>query len=249
MNITLLKYDTLGSTNTEAAEQARRGAEEGVCVLAYEQTAGRGRHGREWHSDAGSGLYLSIIVRPNLDARSLSLVTLATGVAVNDALREFGIIPDIKWVNDVLVGDDKISGILAETVDTAKGLAVIVGIGINLSSSSFPAEIAATATSVEMETGIKPSPDEMAEVVTRYFSYFYEMLGDENGNAEILQHWRKRSSYFSGRDVRVAVGDETIEGTTDGLELNGALRVKLSNGEIKVIQAGDVTRLRSRESN
>jgi biotin-(acetyl-CoA carboxylase) ligase len=75
------------------------------------------------------------------------------------------------------------------------------------------------------------------------------MLGDENGNAEILQHWRKRSSYFSGRDVRVAVGDETIEGTTDGLELNGALRVKLSNGEIKLIQAGDVTRLRSRESN
>lgn len=249
MNIALLKYETLGSTNTEAAEQARRGAGEGVCVLAYEQTAGRGRHGREWHSDVGSGLYLSIIVRPKLDAKSLPLITLATGVAVHDALKEFDIVPDIKWVNDVLVGDDKISGILAETVDTAKGLAVIVGIGINLSSSSFPAELAETATSVEMETGTKPSPDEMAEVVTRYFSYFYEMLGDEDGHAEILENWRKRSTYFSGKLVRVAVGDATIEGTTDGLERNGALRVKLANGEVTVVQAGDVTRLRTRESN
>ncbi len=249
MNINILRFDTIGSTNTEAAKQARSGADEGICVLAYEQTAGRGRLGREWHSEAGSGLCLSIIVRPKLDAKSLPLVTLATGVAVHDALKEFGIVPDIKWVNDVLVGDDKISGILAETVETPKGLAVIVGIGVNLSSSSFPTELAETATSVEMETGIKPSPDEMAEVVTRYFAYFYEMLGDDAGDVEILQNWRQRSTYFSGKDVRVAVGDETVEGTTDGLERNGALRVKLANGEVKVIQAGDVTRLRTRESN
>lgn len=248
MQINILKYETLGSTNTEAAEQARRGAAEGVCVLAYEQTAGRGRLGREWHSEAGSGLFLSIIVRPQVDAKFLSLITLAAGVAVHDALKEFGIIPDIKWVNDVLVGDDKISGILAETVETKKGIAVVVGIGINLSSSSFPAELAETATSVEMETGMKPTPDEMAEVVTRYFAYFYAMLGDKDGPDEILQNWHRRSSYFSGKEVRIAVGDSTIEGTTDGLERNGALRVKLSNGEVKVIQAGDVTRLRSRES-
>lgn len=247
MNITLLKFETLGSTNTEAAEQARRGAEEGVCVLAYEQTAGRGRHGRAWHSEAGSGLYLSIIVRPRIEPQFLSLITLAAGIAVHDVLDEFGVDADIKWVNDVLVGDDKISGILAETVDTEKGLAVVVGIGINLASSSFPAELADIATSIEIETGTKPTPDDTAEAVTRYFAYFYEMLNAKDGPQQIIDNWRRRSSYFSGKQVRVAANDEVLLGITDGLEPNGALRVKLSNGDIRVVQAGDVTRLRSHE--
>lgn len=247
MNITILKYDTIGSTNTEAAEQARRGADEGVCVLAYEQTAGRGRHGREWHSEAGSGLYLSIIVRPNIASQFLPLITLAAGVAVHDALDGFGVEADIKWVNDILVGDDKISGILAETVETDKGLAVIVGIGINLTSSSFPEELADIATSIEIETGTKPTPDEAAEAVTRYFAYFYEILHSEDGPRQIIDNWRSRSTYHSGKRVRVTANDDIFEGTTDGLESNGALRVKLSNGEVKIVQAGDVTRLRSHE--
>lgn len=247
MQINILKYETLGSTNTEAAEQARRGAAEGVCVLAYEQTAGRGRHGRTWHSAAGSGLYLSIILRPKLSPQNLPLITLAAGVAVCDVLGEFGIRADIKWVNDILVGDDKISGILAETVETEQGVAVIVGIGINLSSSSFPEELTDIATSVEVETGRKPTPDEAAEAVTRYFAYFYEMLKSENGRQKISDNWRSRSSYFSGKQVRIAAGDDGFEGTTDGLEPNGALRVKLASGEIRIVQAGDVTRLRSHE--
>jgi len=248
MNVNILRFDIIGSTNTEAAEQARRGADEGVCVLAYEQTAGRGRQGREWHSAAGSGLYLSIIVRPRIDARSFPLITLAAGVAVSDALREFGVVADVKWVNDLLVGDDKISGILAETVDTEKGLAVIVGIGINLASSSFPEDIAEIATSIEVETGRKPSADEVAEAVTRYFAYFYEMLHGEDGQQQIIDNWRSRSSYFSGKQVRVAANDDIFEGTTDGLEPNGALRVKLSNGDTRVVQAGDVTRLREADN-
>ncbi|HMT07226.1 MAG TPA: biotin--[acetyl-CoA-carboxylase] ligase [Pyrinomonadaceae bacterium] len=247
MNFQLLKYDSLGSTNTEAAEQARRGAAEGVCILAYKQTAGRGRHGRAWHSEAGSGLYLSIIVRPRLSPHHLPLITLAAGVAVYHVLKEFGINADIKWVNDVLVGDGKISGILAETVETEQGIAVIVGVGINLSSSSFPEELAEIATSVEVETGSKPTPDEAAEAVTRYFAYFYEMLHSENGPQQIVENWRSRSSYFSGKQVRVAANNDVFEGTTDGLEPNGALRVKLADGEIRIVQAGDVTRLRSHE--
>lgn len=247
MNITILKYDTIGSTNTEAAEQARRGADEGVCVLAYKQTAGRGRHGRQWHSEAGSGLYLSIIVRPKVAPQFLPLITLAAGVAVHDVLDEFGVKANIKWVNDILVGDDKISGILAETVETDKGLAVIVGIGINLTSSSFPEELADIATSIEVEMGNKPTPDEAAEAVARYFAYFYDILHTDDGPQQIIDNWSSRSSYFCGKQVRVVANDEVFEGTTDGLEPNGALRVKLSNGDIKIVQAGDVTRLRSHE--
>src|SRR3954452_22944513 len=152
MNFTILRFETVGSTNTEAADQARRGADEGLCVVARQQTDGRGRHGRTWISEPGAGLYLSVVLRPKIDTRLLTLITLMAGIAVFDALKEGGLQPDIKWANDVMIGDKKISGILAETVDTAKGIAVIVGMGLNLRSGDFPDEIALTATSIEAET-------------------------------------------------------------------------------------------------
>lgn len=244
MNFNILLFDTVGSTNTEAIAQAKQGAEEGLCVIARQQTAGRGRHGRTWISEKGAGLYFSVVLRPKFELRFLPLITLMAGVAVCDTLREHGIKPDIKWVNDVLVGKEKISGILAETVETTKGLAVIVGIGINLRSSNFPSEIADRVTSIESETGQTPDADDLANTLTKYFGYFYEILSDENGPANILAEWQRRSSYFSGKSVRVALEHETIMGTTDGLEDNGALRLITKDGDLKIIQAGDVENLR-----
>lgn len=241
MNINILRYDSIGSTNDEAARQARLGVDEGLCVIAGQQTAGRGRHGRVWASDPDSGLYFSIVVRPNIETRFLPLITLMTGIAVHDALTEFGLKPDIKWVNDVLIQEKKICGILAETVETPKGLAVVVGIGVNLTSRNFPDEIAETATSVEAEIGRRISADELAEVLTKYLTFFYNMLCEKTGPAEIIEHWRRRSTYFSGKNVRVG---DTLEGTTDGLEENGALRVRTTAGNLKIVQAGDVERIR-----
>lgn len=245
MNITILRFDTIDSTNTEAAKQARHGADEGLCVIARQQTAGRGRHGRTWISEKDSGLYFSIVLRPKLEVQKLPLITLMAGVAVHDTLKEIGLKPDIKWVNDLLVDEKKVGGILAETAETPIGLAVIVGIGINLQSQNFAGEIADTATSIEAKIEKKISPGEIAEILTRYLIYFYEMLSHENDCAEILNEWRKRSSYFSGKSVRVTLTDSVIEGITDGLEENGALRVKTADGSVKIVQAGDVTRLRS----
>ncbi len=244
MNFTILRFDTLDSTNTGAAKQAKLGADEGLCVIARQQTDGRGRLGRIWVSEKDSGLYLSIVLRPKIELRFLPLITLMTGVAVHDALKEFGIKPDIKWVNDVLVGNKKISGILAETVETTSGIAVVVGIGVNLTSRNFPDGIAETATSIEAETGKRISADNLAEVLTRYLSYFYSILSDDSGADEIIQQWRQRSTYFSGKRVRVTLDGKFIEGNTDGLEENGALRVKTEGGSVKIIQAGDVERLR-----
>lgn len=244
MNINIVRYDTLGSTNTEAANQAKQGAQEGLCVIAGRQTAGRGRLGREWISHEGAGLYFSIVLRPSIELRFLPLVTLAAGIAVHDTLEEFGLKPDIKWVNDILIGNDKISGILSETVETPYGVAVVVGIGINLKSSNFPDEIVETATSIEMETGNSVTADELAERLTDYLSYFYDILKGENGCPEIVRQWRMRSTYFSGKRVRVILGDSILEGTTDGLEENGALRVKTDDGSVTIVQAGDVEQLR-----
>lgn len=245
MNITLLQFDTIDSTNTEALKQARLGADEGLCIVAGEQTAGRGRHGRTWVSTPDSGLYFSIVLRPKIDAKYLSLVTLMTGVAVYDTLSEFGLNPDIKWVNDILVNEKKISGILAETAETPKGLAVIVGVGINLRSSSFPTEMTDIATSIEAETKTRVSRRELTETLTKYLSYFYDVLGADEGPKQIINEWRKRSSYFADKPVRVLVNNEIITGTTDGLESNGALRLRQADGTIAVIQAGDVEKVRA----
>jgi len=251
MNITILRFDTIDSTNTEAANQARKGADEGLCVVAREQTAGRGRQGRSWISEKDSGLYFSIVLRPKLETRYISLITLAAGIAVYDTLKEFGIDPDIKWVNDVLVREKKISGILAETVETTKGIAVIVGIGINLTSRSFPDELAQIATSIESETTMMRSlgpraidPMNVETRLTSFLSFWYEILCGSDGPNEIVRNWQQRSSYFTDKSVRVTLPDRTIEGTTDGLEQNGALRIRLADGSVTIVQAGDVERLR-----
>ena len=244
MNIKILRFCSVMSTNTEAANQARQGADEGLCIIAREQVAGRGRQGRTWVSEKDSGLYFSIILRPKIELRFLPLIPLMTGVAVYDTLKELGLNPELKWVNDILVGEKKICGILAETIETARGPAVIVGIGINIKSSNFVDEIADTATSIMAETGKEITGAELAAALTPYLSYFYGILNDDGGTAEILGHWRRRSSYFSGKNVLVTLSDASFEGVTAGLEKNGALRVIRSDGSVTIVQAGDVERLR-----
>ena len=245
MQITLLNFDTLDSTNTEALKHARLGADEGLCIIAAEQTSGRGRHGRTWVSEKDAGLYFSIILRPKFEARYLPLITLMTGIAVCDTLIEFGLTPDIKWVNDVLVTEKKISGILAETTETSGGLAVVVGVGINVRSGSIASDLDATATSIEDITGHKMGATHIAQRLTMQLTHWYDVLNQADGPAKILDAWRLRSSYFSGKRVRVVLENETILGVTDGLEPEGALRVLRDDGSLAVIHAGDVEQLRS----
>lgn len=245
MNFTILNFDSIESTNTEAMNQAKRGADEGLCVVADRQTAGRGRHGRIWISEKNAGLYFSIVLRPKIEMRFLPLITLMSAIAVADSLREtFNLEPDIKWVNDIHIGEKKICGILAEMTETTKGAAVIVGIGINLKSSNFPAEIAEIATSLEAETGNEIKKDELLNSLARFLNYFYEILQSDGGAKIIVEEWSKRSSYALGKEVKVKLENETVFGVTDGLEENGALRVKTDSGEIRIVQAGDVENLR-----
>ena len=245
MNFNILRFDEIGSTNTEALNQAARGAREGLCIVAARQTAGRGRHGRVWISPKNAGLYFSLVLRPKIETGFLPLITLTAAVAVHDTLEElYKIACDIKWVNDIHVGEKKIGGILAETIETAQGLAVIVGIGINLKSSNFPPQIAATATSIESEAKQIPNVEELLHKLTAFLSYFTDIFYTANGAEEIRREWKRRSTYAFDKAVRVVLENEIILGTTRGIEKNGALRVEMQNGEIRIIQAGDVEMLR-----
>jgi BirA family biotin operon repressor/biotin-[acetyl-CoA-carboxylase] ligase len=246
MKFTILRHETIGSTNDEALQQARRGAEEGLCIIASYQTAGRGRHGRRWVSPPGAGLHFSIILRPKIEMRFLPLITLMTGIAVHDTLEKtFDLECDIKWANDTHVKEKKISGILAESCETEKGLAVIVGIGINLRRiKDFPAELKGIMTSVEAESRKVPDFELLLESLTGNLANYYTVLHGEDGAAKIRELWTERSSYASGKAVHVISESETIRGVTDGIEENGALRVLTETGELKLVQAGDVEKLR-----
>ena len=245
MNFTILRFDSIGSTNTEALNQAKLGAGEGLCVVAERQTAGRGRHGRSWISEKDAGLYFSLVLRPKIEIKFLPLITLAAAVAVHDALAGlYGLEPDIKWANDVHINNKKICGILAEMTETNGGLAIVVGVGVNLKSSNFPPELATIATSVEAETNRIPDTEILLQTLTRLLDDYYRVLKGENGAEKIRREWAKRSSYYEGKNVRANLENEMIVGTTRGLEENGALRVETERGEIKIIQAGVVEMLR-----
>jgi BirA family biotin operon repressor/biotin-[acetyl-CoA-carboxylase] ligase len=245
MNFTILRFDELESTNTEALNQAKRGADEGLCIIARRQNAGRGRQGRVWISETDAGLYFSIVLRPKIEMRFLSLITLMTAVAVYETLKVFNLNPDIKWANDVHINGKKISGILAETCETPVGLAVVVGIGVNLKSSNFPPAIADIATSIETETNKIADTEITLKTLTANLDEFYRILNGKNGAEKIRRAWAERSSYFNGKKIKATMENETIFGTTRGIEENGALRVELENGELRIIHAGDVENLRT----
>ena len=241
----ILRLDSLPSTNLEAARRAGEGAPEGLCVLASEQTAGRGRLERPWVSPKGAGIYFSIILRPSVEQSAWPLLTLMAAVAVHEALLDScALQTDIKWPNDVLANNKKLCGILAETVETSMGRAVVVGIGINLTNHSFQAVLDKVATSVEAVTQQTPDLEVVLEALVRSFVMYYQILQQPYGPEAIAREWCKRSSYSEGKRIRVSYGNESFLGTTCGIESDGALRVETSEGKINTVRAGDVTAVR-----
>src|SRR4029079_11893315 len=160
-----------------------------------------------------------------------------------DALREAaGVRTDIKWPNDLLSGERKICGILAEAIDTPAGRAVILGIGINLTENAYPPEIANVATSVSEAAGREADGEQILAALSDTLSRWYARL-EEPG--QIIDAWSNRSSYAIGKLVQVSNGDDVWQGTTCGVEPDGALRLRTSSGEIKLVRAGDVYSVRS----
>jgi BirA family biotin operon repressor/biotin-[acetyl-CoA-carboxylase] ligase len=242
----ILRFESLPSTNTELARHASEGAGEGLSIVADEQTAGRGRLQRAWSSPKGAGLYFSILLQPAIPQDQWPLITFMAALAVGDALGEAcDVVTDIKWPNDLLSGERKICGILAESVETPAARGVIVGIGINLTADAYPAEIADVATSVAEASGRAPERETVLAALLRALSRWYSLLHEVEGAERIVAAWSSRSSYASGKRVQVANGDEVWQGITRGVEPDGALRLETENDGVRLVRAGDVS-LRSR---
>ena len=242
----VVRLETIDSTNLEAIRRAKAGAAEGLCLIAREQTAGRGRLERSWQSPKDAGLYFTLLLRPEIEMSVWPLLTMMTAVSVSESLmKTCALRTDIKWPNDVCAGGRKLCGILAETVETPTGQAAIIGIGINLRKEAVSDDLRNFATSVEEATGGRPQVEELVTELIRNLQERYPLLASADGREHILREWTANSSYAFDRRVRVTLESEKFEGTTRGLESDGALRVELAGGKIRIVRAGDVTALRA----
>ena len=229
-------HDSIGSTMTEAARQAAAGCPHGSVVGSDEQTSGIGRYGRHWHSPAGAGIYMSIVLRLPFATNDVPLVTLALGLAVAEAIQKTsGVACDLRWPNDVLAGGKKCCGIL--TVLDAP--AVIAGIGINVNHTSFPEELAPLATSLRIASGRVQSRERIIAELLPAIHTHCAILVDE-GREPILRMFSQASSYVSGRRVTVDQGDCVLEGVTNGLNPSGFLLLRDNDGKQHEIIAGGV---------
>lgn len=221
-------------------------APEGTCVSADEQTAGRGRQNRNWHSAPGEGLYLSILLRPPRGRTDLPLLSLTAAIAVAETFLAIGLEKiDLKWPNDLLCSERKICGILVETAGLNQGGSprVIVGIGVNLNQRAFPPPLDTTATSLLIESGAAMGAATFRDLLLERFSEWYDCWREE-GREQILTRWTALSSYATGREVSVKLESESLTGITEGLNRDGALLVRTIDGDLRTIIAGEVSRLR-----
>jgi BirA family transcriptional regulator, biotin operon repressor / biotin---[acetyl-CoA-carboxylase] ligase len=226
-------YYRAGSTNTLALEAAASGAPEGSVFLAEQQTAGRGRGSNQWHSAQSTGIYCSVILRPALPPADVLVLSLAAGLAVHAAVREVdtGVIPDLKWPNDLLIGGRKFCGILTEmSAEATRVRHLVVGIGINVNQTEFPPELESTATSLRIATGAEWSRVELCAALLKSLDREYHaVLSDSATQNEVLRRFQQSSSSVRGRQVRIEE-DGGYDGTTEGLDSRGFLRVRTGEG-------------------
>ncbi len=229
------------STNSVALELGHAGEPEGAVVLAEEQTAGRGRVGRAWHSERAAGIYVTVLLRPKLAPVQAPLLTMMAGLSAHAAVEALtGLTVDLKWPNDLVVRGKKAGGILTEMhAEPGQVRLVIVGIGLNVNQEKFPGELASTATSLRMETGKPQSRMEILLRLLREFENDYNRLQRE-GVASVVRRFEAISSYAKGKRVRVTNGMESYVGTTAGLGPEGLLQVARDDGRVTTVIAGDV---------
>lgn len=243
MRFDIRGFDTVTSTMDLAIEAAESGVAEGYVIAAEEQTSGRGRRGRTWTSPPGVGVYLSVVLRPRLEAvhgRLLAILTLAAGVGVRDAVNRLtGLDAHLKWPNDVLIGPRKVAGILAEGINIGMPQqTVVLGIGVNVADGVYLDAVGSNATSLERESGRRIDSSSVRDEVLTAVGDTYDRLA--RGEADdILRAWRSASPRSMGAQVEWDGPDGTQRGTTHGIDDNGALLVRIGDTVQRVI-GGDL---------
>ncbi|AUB56923.1 MULTISPECIES: biotin--[acetyl-CoA-carboxylase] ligase [Methanobacterium] len=235
-------YSEVDSTNNVAKELAEKGAVEGTIVIAESQRRGKGRRGKKWLSPSG-GVWMTIILRPDIPTSQAPLLTLLTGVAVAETLtHECGLDVGIKWPNDILIGDKKVCGILTEAIARKGGLDyVVVGIGIdlNVDVDEFPPDLRKGATSLKNELEKEIPGEKLVQNFLLNFENLYQNF-KEGQLSEILNQWRSLSTTI-GSTVEVKKRGGTIRGEAVGITRDGILILEMDDGSLRKIISGECT--------
>ncbi|MDP3182314.1 MAG: biotin--[acetyl-CoA-carboxylase] ligase [Desulfobaccales bacterium] len=233
-------FETLASTNDLAKELGAKGAPQGTLVVAEAQSKGRGRLGREWDSPQAAGLYVSLLLRPPLPPTELPQITLTTAVAVVRAVRRAtGLTLGIKWPNDLLLGDQKVGGILTEMeTETDRIRHLVVGLGLNVNNVQFPAELKTTATSLALAAG---GPFPRLQILKAWLEEFEDLYERFLARQfpDILAEWKKYTVTL-GKAVTVRQGEVAISGEALEVAPDGALLVQTRTGDIVRVTSGEI---------
>lgn len=236
-------FEEVASTNDLAKELAARGAPEGTLVVAEAQSRGRGRLGRQWNSPPGTGLYVSLLLRPPLPPTEMPQITLTTAVAVARALKRVtGVAPGIKWPNDLLLAGKKLGGILTEMETESDQIRhLVVGLGLNVGNRAFPEELADMATSLALGLG-RPLPKNSRLAILKAWLEEFEDLYERFLAREftgILEEWRSLTVTL-GQRVTVRQGPLAIHGLALEVAPDGALLLETDSGEVVRVTSGEI---------
>lgn len=235
-------FDSIDSTNTYAKHIASEGAEEGTLVIADEQLSGRGRLGRKWTSPKGTGIWMSLVLRPDIEPIHAAKMTQIAAAAMNEAIiRVTGLNAGIKWPNDIILSKRKTCGILTEmSAELNTVNYIVVGIGVNVNVEAFPDDIKDVATSLKIESGeTVRRKDIVVEFIKQFEAFYFAYI--KEGNLHDTLEYCKTNSVTIGQKVRVIHKNETLFGEAIDLNEDGELIVKFENGEVKPVFYGEVS--------
>ncbi len=237
------RFAEIDSTNTYLRREARHGAPEGLVAVADHQTAGRGRLDRRWESPPGANLLASVLLRPACDAGDVHLASAAVALAAADACAEVaGVEPALKWPNDLLVGEAKLAGVLAEAeFDGPRLAAVVVGIGLNVAWPG-PAEVGGTCLDDASRSAQAIDKVVVLERMLEELSARRPLLDDEAGRRALADEVRRRCATL-GQRVRVTLPSDELTGVATAIDDAGRLVIETASGP-RAVSAGDVVHLR-----
>jgi BirA family biotin operon repressor/biotin-[acetyl-CoA-carboxylase] ligase len=234
-------FDEIDSTNTYVVKQVRDDVAEGLVALADFQSSGHGRLDRAWVSPPRASLLCSMLLRPNLDATQLQLVVAVVGLATRTALERLcGLRPQLKWPNDLVVGEKKLAGLLAEVLETTSGFAVVVGLGVNL---TYEGPEGVAATSVRREVGVTIVPRALLDIVLEEIEARRSQLDSKEGRVALRDEYTRALATI-GQYVRVEQLGGSLSGVARGVDDKGQLLVEV-DGVLRAFGVGDVVHVRS----
>ncbi len=235
-------FSETDSTNTQAKRLGDEGAVHGTLAVAEKQTGGKGRRGRRWESPAGSSIYMSILLRPDILPNQAPMLTLVMAQSVAKAIQIYaGEEALIKWPNDIVLNGKKVCGILTEMSTEIQWINhVVIGAGINVNTENFPAEIAETATSLYLESGKRQKRSLLIAEVLRQFERYYSLFLDA-GDLSAVQEEYNSLLVNLGREARVLEPGHEYNGTAAGINETGELLIHTKDGQIRKVYAGEVS--------